>query len=120
MAFWQPGLSLCRAPGSGFWELSPAPWLETALTLRVASCSHKQTSPAVLPTCLLSLAPGRGAPWPIPRCIEGGHTDHVGCVASQVLEFHTVLSQEERLHPLSEVLPLDFPEINLWETMIVG
>lgn len=68
----------------------------------------------LLPTCLLSLASGGCAPWPIPRSIEGCYADHVGCVACQVLELHTVLSQEKRLHPLREVSPLDFPEINLW------
>lgn len=33
------------------------------------------------PTCLLGLAPGRGAPRPVPRGIEGSHADHVGGVA---------------------------------------
>lgn len=65
------------------------------------------------PTCLLGLAPGGGAARPFPRGIEGCHADHVGGVAGQVLELHSVLSQEKRLHPFGEVPPLSLPEINL-------
>lgn len=72
-----------------------------------------------LPTCLLGLAQGRGAPRPFPRSVEGRHADHVGGVAGQVLELHAVLSQEECLHPLGEVLPLGLPEINL-QTQTMG
>lgn len=72
------------------------------------------------PTCLLGLAPGGGAPRPIARGVEGCHADHVGRIAGQVLEFHAVLGQEKRLHPLREVTPLGFPEINLWAQPIVG
>lgn len=69
--------------------------------------------PALSPTCLLGLAGGGRAPRPLPCGIEGCHADHVGGVAGQVLELHTGLSQEKRLHPLGEVLPVGFPEINL-------
>lgn len=72
------------------------------------------------PTCLLGLALGGGAPRPIPSGVEGGHADHVGRVTRQVLELHTVLSQEKRLHSLREVPPLGFPEINLWKQKEVG
>lgn len=70
------------------------------------------------PTCLLGLAPGRRAPRPVPRGVEGRHADHVGGVASQVLEFDAVLGQEKRLHPFREVPPLGLPEINLWAQRI--
>lgn len=89
---------------------------------RSLSCLHPPKSPEarwasppppLLPTCLLGLAPGGGAPRPVPRGVEGCHADHVGSVASQVLDLDAVLGQEKCLHPLGEVPPLGLPEINL-------
>lgn len=73
-----------------------------------------------LHTCLLRPALDRGAPGSVPCSIEGRHSDHIGSITGQVLELHPILSQEKCLHSLGEVLPLGFPEINLWAKRIMG
>lgn len=88
----------------------------TPLPQEPSSASQADYPPpsSLLPTCLLGLAPGGGAPRPVPCSVESCHADHVGGVAGQVLELHAVLSQEKCLHPFREVPLLFLPEINLW------
>lgn len=64
-------------------------------------------------TSLLCAAPDRGAPGPVPCCVEGGHTYHVGGVSSQVLQLDPSLWQEQGPQPLCLVLTLELPEVHL-------
>jgi hypothetical protein len=64
-------------------------------------------------TSLLCAAPGRGAPGPVPSCVEGGHTYHVGGVSSQVLQLDPSLWQEQGSQPFCLVLTLELPEVHL-------
>lgn len=122
-------LTLWRTPHSAY---GPSPDLSRIrqLPLRSPEPRHQVGPPPfpgrppclplqpLSPTCLLGPALGRDAPRPVPRGIEGCHTDHVGSVPGEVLELHAVLSQEKRLHPFCEVPSLGFPEINLWAQRI--
>lgn len=112
------------APISPHWDKAAASTARGAEPrqdlLRSPPAHLPPTPPAAPPTCLLGLGPGGGAPGPVPCRIEGCHADHVGCVAGQVLEFHPALGQEQRLYPLGDVLPLGFPEVNLWTQAIMG
>lgn len=64
-------------------------------------------------TSLLCSAPGRGTPGPVPCCVEGGHTYHVGGVSSQVLQLDPSLWQEQGAQSLRLILALDLPEVHL-------
>lgn len=68
-------------------------------------------------TCLLSAPSGGQRARAVPCRVEGSHADHVGGVASQVLQLHAQLRQEESAESLSLILQLKLPIINLAKQM---
>lgn len=68
---------------------------------------------AAAPTRLLGASPRRRAAGSVPRCIEGGHADHVGGVASQILQLHPSFRHEQSPQPLRLILTLEFPKVDL-------
>ncbi len=64
-------------------------------------------------TCLLSAPSGGQRARAVPCRVENSHADHVGGVASQVLQLHAQLRQKESAESLSLILQLKLPIINL-------